>query len=247
MSLLTVCNEVAAVVSVHRFTTIFGDINNQRTQQEFLAHANEAGRTIAHDTRDWTNLRLTQTFTGNGIADAFVLPANFLRLPKNGNIWRSTSAVQPMQFIPDPDEWLQRRLRGINDSWGEWTIMAIALPGEGGKTARALYVYPIMGTGTSIKFAYQDKNFVDLASGGVGDEFQSDNDTFRLPEKLLKLCMIWKWKALKGSPYAEDLGNYETAVAYVEGSDSPSPILVGRLPVSRGTRIAYPWPVPTVL
>jgi hypothetical protein len=44
---------------------------------------------------------------------------------------------------------------------------------------------------------------------------------------LLKLGMIWQWKAQKGSPYAEDMGTYGDALTIAMGNDSPSPIIVG--------------------
>ena len=34
-----------------------------------------------------------------------------------------------------------------------------------------------------------------------------------LDERLLKLGMIWQWKAKKGSPYQEDLGTYGDALS----------------------------------
>ena len=79
-----------------------------------------------------------------------------------------------------------------------------------------------------------------LNGGGYSDAFLNDADRFRLDERLLKLGMIWKWKAQKGSPYAEDLSNYGDAVAMVQGHDSPSPIIVGRTPISVSVRASYP-------
>jgi hypothetical protein len=64
---------------------------------------------------------------------------------------------------------------------------------------------------------------------------------------VLKLGMIWQWKAQKGSPYAEDMGTYGDALTIAMGHDSPAPIIVGRKPISASSTVgvAYPWPVPT--
>jgi hypothetical protein len=80
-------------------------------------------------------------------------------------------------------------------------------------------------------FVYLDKNCVTLAGGGVGTEFLTDVDTFRLDERVLRLGMIWQWKAQKGSPYAEDMGTYGDALTHAMGSDKPGPIIVGRAPL----------------
>ena len=36
-----------------------------------------------------------------------------------------------------------------------------------------------------------------------------------IDERLLKLGMIWQWKANKGSPYAEDMGTYSDALVMI--------------------------------
>jgi len=90
-----------------------------------------------------------------------------------------------------------------------------------------------------------DKNCVALTGGGAGDAFMADGDTFLLDERLLKLGMIWQWKAQKGSPYAEDMGSYSDALANAMGRDQPAPIIIDRRPISHTMRHSYPWPVPT--
>jgi hypothetical protein len=148
------------------------------------------------------------------------------------NVWRSTQTTYPMSFIPDTDEWLNRRVRGYYDPAGEWTML-------GGQ----MLIAPTLATGTTAYFPYLHKNCVALNSGGSGDRFTDDNDSFRLDERLLKLGMVWQWKANKGTSYAEDMGTYGDALAVAMGHDSPAPILVGRRTLSANARVAYPFPV----
>ena len=197
--------------------------------QEMLALANEQAQRIAYDHRDWTKLRAMAQLNGDATwappqpdptaiwtgTTAFNLPANYKRMLLTSNVWLSTATHQPMRFIPDTDEWLRRRINSSTGSWGEWTLL-------GGK----LHIFPAMAAGTAARFMYLDKNCIDLASGGRSDVFQSDSDTFTLDERLLKLGMIWQWKASKGAPYAEDMGTFGDALASVMGRDSPAPILV---------------------
>ena len=146
-----------------------------------------------------------------------------------------TNTMTPLRFIPAADEWMQRRLRGYTESLGEWTMM-------GGN----MLIQPAVANGATVTFPYLDKNCVRLAAGGYGDSFIADGDSFRLDERLLKLGMIWQWKAQKGSPYAEDMGSYSDALANAMGHDAPAPILIDRRPMSHSNRgVAYPWPVPT--
>jgi hypothetical protein len=97
----------------------------------------------------------------------------------------------------------------------------------------------------TVHFTYLSKYCVSLVSTGLGDFFMNDGDTFRLDERLLKLGMIWSWKQLKGSPYAEDMANFQDALSRVAGADKPAPIIVGRMPVSSSMAVSpsYPFPV----
>jgi hypothetical protein len=229
MSLLTVVQDVCANVGVTYPNSVFSNIAANRSMQEMLAMANEQAQRIAYDHRDWTKLRSYAQLDGDAVwvppqpdpmavltgTTAFNLPANYKRMLLTSNVWLTTSTQQPMRFIPDTDEWLRRRINSSSGSWGEWTML-------GGK----MHIFPVMGVGVSARFMYMDKNCIDLASGGRGDTFLSDSDSFTLDERLLKLSMIWNWKASKGAPYAEDMSTFSDALASVMGRDSPAPVLV---------------------
>jgi hypothetical protein len=216
MSLLSVVRAVCANVGVAIPTSVFSGISANRTMQEMLAHANEMAQRIAYDTRDWRALHTYVELTGDGVREDHPLPNNYKRMLLTSQVYRASTPSSPLRFIATPEEWLHRRLEQRFDS-GEWIILNDAIA-----------VLPILANGDKIWFSCLDKNCVALASGGYGEEFQADLDRFRLDERLLRLGMIWQWKANKGSPYAEDMGTYSDALLNVLGRDSPSPIIVGK-------------------
>ena len=237
MTILTVVKDVSAVVGVQTPTSIFSNLAANRTMQEMLALANEMAQRIAYNTRDWTRLRVVATHVGDGVVSptepfvmvgktAFDLPVNYKRMLLTSSVWKTNSTQYPMVFVPDTDQWLNRRARNQVDGFGEWTIL-------GGQ----IHIYPILPTGHTAYYSYLDKNCIALAGGGTSDRFLNDTDEFVLDERLLKLGMIWQWKANKGSPYAEDMGTYGDALMLAMGTDAPAPILYGS---SRGTG-AGPW------
>jgi len=233
MTLLSVVKDVCLAVGVAVPQSVFTNLTGNRTMQEMLSLANEMAQRIAYDFRDWSKLKRTQVFTGTGVATGFDLPANYKRMLLTANVYRSTDPMHPMAFIPDTDEWINRRALGWYDAWGEWTML-------GGQ----MLIAPTLGAGTTAYFAYLHKNCVTLAAGGVGDSFQADGDSFALDERLLKLGMIWQWKANKGAAYAEDMGTYGDALNSIAGRDTPAPIIIGRRPVSQGIDASYPYPMP---
>jgi len=217
MSILSVVRAVCHNVGVEQPSSVFAGLNANRTMQEMLTLANEMAQRIAYDTRDWRMLHFYVELTGDGVREDHPLPNSYKRMTLTANVWRVSTPASPLKFIASPEDWLHRRMEQRTDSGGEWIILN-----------NAIAVVPILASGDKIRFSCLDKNCVSLASGGYGEEFQADLDTFRLDERLLKLGMIWQWKASKGSPYAEDMGTYSDALSNAMGKDGPSPIIVGK-------------------
>lgn len=235
MTLKTVITEVCAFVGVRPPASSVMVLPSQdRTAWEMVQLANEMAQRIAYDTRDWQLFRKTSTFTGDGTTVDWPLPADMKRMLLEANVYRSTQPSVPMAYVSDPDEWLQYELNGWQPATsGSWII-----------SGNKMSIRPVLASAETAKFLYLHKNCITLTSGGFGDRFTADDDVFNLPERLLKLGMIWQWKAYKGGTYAEDIANYEDALAMVAGADKPSPIIVGRTNLSTA-RQSYPYPTPT--
>jgi len=239
MTLLSVVKDVCAAVGVTVPQSVFSNITGNRTMQEMLSLANEMAQRIAYDTRDWTLLIGEASYLGSQFvvyppdpAGWVRLPDRFRRLTVDGNIWRQSTPQTPMRFIPSAEEWLQRRMGGAVDGRGEWRI--------GGSW---LEVFPVPEPTDVIRFNYYSKNFVNIhgsEADGESDVFLNDNDKFYLDERLLKLAMIYQWKAQKGSSYAEDMSTYGDALAIAMGHDQPAPIMIDRKPISAYARTAIP-------
>src|SRR4029077_20955325 len=117
MGLLTVVQDVCAVVGVERPTSVFASISSNRTMLEMLAVANEMAQRTAWNTRDWTPLMARGTFTGTldprpatplspTDESTHALPSDFKRFGLTANLWRSNISAYPMRFVADLDEWL---------------------------------------------------------------------------------------------------------------------------------------------
>jgi hypothetical protein len=234
MSILQVVTDVCLACGLNAPTSLFAASIQPRTQAELLSLANEMAQRIADDTREWTALKTVQTYTGDGIQTAFPLPANYRRMLLSSQVRRSSSPTRPLRFIEDADLWLERRLTNMGDAWGEWILLG-----------DQMHIWPAPGAGETVTYPYLDKNCVTLGSGGFSNTFIADNDSFRLPERVLKLGMIWQWKANKGSPYSEDMSTFGDALQMLLGADKPAPILIGRQSMPISGTVAYPWQVPT--
>jgi hypothetical protein len=231
----SVIRDVCAFVGVRPPNgSVFVTPEQDRTAWEFVNLANEMAQRIAYDTRDWQMLREPCEFTGDGTTASFPLPANWQRMLKTAQVRSTTHPLSPLTYISDPDQWLRNEMNtGFVSALGSWTIFG-----------NAMHFAPPLAAAEKVKFYYLRNTCVKLNSGGFGDRFLNDADTFVLPERLLKLGMIWQWKAYKGGTYAEDIANYEDALAMIAGSDKPSPILIGRQTLNTDASVAYWGDVP---
>lgn len=104
-----------------------------------------------------------------------------------------------------------------------------------------ILIKPALPSLSTASFFYISDLIIKAEDGSPKAEFTSDDDVFRLDERVLRLGMIWQWKANKGQAYGEDMTTYEDALAVASGNDKGSNILtVGRPRIQVGADIAFP-------
>src|SRR5690606_27387637 len=126
-------------------------------------------------------------------------PADHDRMLTRAELRRSRDGM-PLVHVLSSDRWLGMTIGGRGAAAGAWTVY-------GGR----IHVRPAPAAGEEIAWFYMSSKWALDVNGTPRLAFASDTDGFRLPEELLGLCMIWKWRAAKGLAYAEDLAGYEEA------------------------------------
>lgn len=229
-NILAVCRDVALVIGIDRPDTLFGD--DEREHLELGALANTIGNRIATIAgHDWQYLRFIATLTGDGETDNIELPEDFKRLLRNSSMWPSAMPNFPLTHVSDTNAWTGYEVSGFTPPFGIWTIIG-----------SSLYVRPVIGLGETVKFAYLSKTFV-IHEDPAADttKFSADGDIFVLDNEVLKLGMIWQWKANKGQGYSEDLQNYEDALAMAIGGDR-GPVTLTQPSKNRYRGVEYAFP-----
>ena len=228
MTILSVIQEACAVIGLDVPESVFA--STAREHIEMRGIANEIATRIGSDTHDWTKLKTLATLSGDGVATGFALPADYLRMIKKASLWPSYSPFAKLTHSPDIDQWLGLQVQNVRQLIGAWTIIG-----------DQIQINPVVSAGHSVKFYYITKNIVKPAAGPARAVFTLDTDSFVLDERVLRLGMIWQWRANKGLPYSEDLANYEDALAVASGSDRGSNIItVRQRRGGLGAEIAYP-------
>lgn len=229
MTVLAACSDAAVELVGRELSTVFS--TTDQIAVELRLQANKAASAIAK-AHDWRELTTLNTITGDGTAIAFDLPAGYDRMPVKADLFYNDSEGR-LTRARDLDHWLDMQVRNQDMLIGAWILL-------GGQ----IQIFPAQPSGEIIKHYYQTKYAVEDESGTAKEKFTADTDTFRLSERLLTLGIIWRWRAMKRLEYAEDLRNFEIALAEETGRDKGSRMLsIGRVRMPSGTNVAYPFAI----
>lgn len=211
MTALSVAQSVALRVGLEYPSVLFS--STTRTWQEFRSLLNECATDIA-ESYDWQILKKTATLTGDGTSESFDLPSDYERMLMTANVW-SSPYLWGMEHVTDTDRWLDYQVLPYKPVTGAWTIF-------GGQ----FHILPELGSGDTAQFIYITDQIVQPASGSNKAEFTADDDTYVLSEKLLQLCMTWKWLAKNQQNYAEAMADYNQEFTRETNKDGGSKPIV---------------------
>lgn len=203
--------------------------STDRTDVEIASLLNELAERIAR-AHDWSLLKTEQTYSGDGSTVAYDLPSDYLRMPKEGQVW-STRWQRPLLAI-SPEEALRLDIRNYDLVTGTWTIL-------GGQ----MKFSPALETGEDARWYYISNAVVRKADTTNAARFMADDDTFRLGDRLIELHLIWEWRQRKGLPYGEDMATAESALAQAISEDRGARLITQTSRRNVRTNIAYPWEI----
>lgn len=214
-------------IALDRPGAVFGSA--VREHIELADIANEMASMIALS-HEWQALQKLATITGDGTTEDFALPADYRRMLNETQLW-SEMIDGPLLMVRDRDTWLNAITKDYEFLTNAWILYG-----------DELHFRPALDTSEVVRYWYQTNHIVRANDTTLKEAFTSDEDTFRLDERLLKLGIIWKWREMKGLPYAEDLATYERLLSKLIHQDrGPSVLRDGGSPLTGIGRLAYPW------
>lgn len=229
MTILSVVQEAAVRLGLAVPSVLYSGTTDELVElQKFV---NEVAKDIASG-HDWQELKGIATITGDGSTTAWSLPTDYDRQIKDAKLHSSAWAT-PLKHQMSADEWLHDEVQSFDTVVNRWIIY-------GGQ----IHVKPALASAATAKYFYVSNKIVDDNGGTPKTDFDADTDTFRLDERLLKLGLIWYWKAAKGQAYAEDMATFEAYKQRLISNDAGSKkITVGRVRMPDDAEYAYPTSV----
>ena len=230
MAVLDLIQNATKLMGIEVPTTVYGAADRELVE---LAHLANEVKDMIREGYDWSLLKRIHAISGDGTTAAFDMPADFDRFPKRQHVW-SSRLEQPVQHVADQDAWLEIQVKDYATVVGVWTRY-------GGQ----MHFKPPLAATETVQFFYlSDRAVRPAGTSAVATDravFQSDSDEFRLPGRLLELGLVWRWRQMKGLPYAEDLQTYEMTRANLQMRDQPAGVIaVGVARWPRGVDLAYP-------
>lgn len=226
MTVLSACRTAARRLNQDIPTSLYG--SDDEFALELANIADESATAIAKS-YDWQKLTTLCTLTGDGVTTAFSLPADYDRMPKKTTLQVPFQTNNPIR-ARDLDQWLYYQLNPQMGVPPYWIILG------------GLVQFSIApATGVDTKFYYVKNTVVTGASSAQQVTFTADTDYFNLPERLLTLDVIWRWRSQKGLDYAEPMRNFEIAMEQEIANDKGSRILtVGSVRMPIDVEVAHP-------
>lgn len=169
-------------VSGGRPSSFFG--STEQLEVEFCDLVNEVAEDVARY-QDWQGLIGIHTLNGDGGETEFPLPADYDRMLIAADVQDPGSWAWGYSYYADVNQFIRDQERGPLLTPGGWIILQDKMQFVPAPAGRAT-------------FTYISKNWaVDGETGARKAEFTKDTDEFVLPERLLTLGLVWRWRENK--------------------------------------------------
>lgn len=171
-----------------------------------LRLANQEGRELARR-HDWQAIKVAYTVATIATEAQTALPSDFDRLLPKPDIWNRSLGLQ--YVWANDSEWEAIKALAVTSGSPGWVMLL----------GNALYITPAPTAGQTLAFRYMSTQWCQSAALVAQTYWQADTDTAKLPEYLIALGIIWRYKKSKGLDYAEDMTTYERALDLAASRD----------------------------
>lgn len=177
-----------------------------RTYAEFHSILRITARELL-DRADWPNPVTKDAVIAGTDAETYDLPADFRRLTfDDDTVFETTRTRGSAIPVTSNGAWTALKLYG--SAGGERYYRTSGDDSSGFDIS----FYRPLETGASIAVSYVAQNW--LRSGGnPADTWATVDDTLLLPDELIRLGCVWRFKRRKGFPYQDIMNEYEAKLA----------------------------------
>lgn len=139
-------------------------------------------------------------------SERFTLPSNFRRIQRDQLALYDVDQDRPCIPVTNAGEWSM-----LTDIGAAGAIKYYRTQGYDGNYTIDIYNAP--GTGSQVKVAYITNNWLATAGGTVGDTLANEDDVLLLPNRIIEVGAVWRFRERRGLPYEDKYSEYEALIA----------------------------------
>ena len=139
-------------------------------------------------------------------SETFALPSDFVRLQRDEYALYDVDQDRPCIPVTNTGEW-----NVLTDTGAAGAIKYYRLKGYDGNFTIDIYNAP--GSGSQVKVAYISKNWVATSGGVQGSTFANDDDVLLMPNRVVEVGAVWRFRERRGLPYEDKYAEYEALIA----------------------------------
>lgn len=221
MTLLTAVQDVCSLVGLSQPLSAVSSTDD--TVRQMVTFAQYEGDELSRVAR-WRQQKVAADFTGDGTTKTWALPEDFDRF--NTEMRRESSVLLGLDGPVSDDEFLDADARNFNPTIPYWRLFNDNIE-----------TVPAVADGQQIRFEYISSYWITDSGGTPKARFTADTDLSLLPERLIVLGVVWRWKRAKGLDYAEEYRTYQFEKIRQARVDGGTP----RLRLSEGQDYYHPY------
>lgn len=192
MSLLSIAQDLSVLVSIATPTAVLSNLTDDN--KKIIRFTTEAAEELARRA-DWSALRKGAVLTGTGTNSTIALPTDFSRLVEGNSVRHSSGS--PVRVGLTADEW--------NSILG---VTVQGTPRYAQLFNAGMAFYPYMAVGDTVTVIYQSKSWCTS-----GTAWGSDSEAALVPESLIRMGAVWRWRRHHGQDIQDHLAEFESAFA----------------------------------
>lgn len=196
MTLLTIFQDACDELKLDRPTTVVS--NTDQNVRQLLALSNRSGKQLAqrHAFQELVTEATHTTVAAElqGTVESIMPGFNWLLYE---TLWNRTTrdSVEGPLF---PSEWQFLKASNVTGPYPEFRIRN-----------KSLYMIPAPTASQTIGLEYVSRYWCESSGGTDQQKWAADTDVGILPEDMLTIDLIWRFKAANGIDYAEDMRQAE--------------------------------------
>lgn len=208
MSILTIVQRAMVACGLDQPSSALA--NTDQTVQQFITHSLMEGESLLRDF-DWKELIVQASLTGDGTSTNFDLPSDWERWAAGQVFFKENDTSEHYRRVTQ-EQFNYLTASDVLPTYPVWRMIGTQVQ-----------FLPALPSGDVLRCEYISTHWImnaDLDTRRLS--WAADTDVSLIPERLITLGIIWRFKQARGFPFADDLAIYQAELQKVKGNEAGS-------------------------